>query len=109
MSTGIEPSPRGETALTNEEVERAERNAAAARVRAARAGLSAAHSLEESAAHHERFAKIQDQTVQQGVSHTDVHRRSAVKHRQAAEEDRKLAELKRQECEADLASAPAAD
>lgn len=109
MPTGNEPSPRSEKAVTAEDVERAEHNAAAARKRAARAGLSAAHSLEESAAQHERFAKVQDQTVQQGVSHTEVHRRSALKHRQAAEDDRRLAELKRKESEADLASAPGTD
>ena len=69
-------------------------------------GTSAAHSLEKSAFQHQRIAEIQDQTVQQGVSHTEVHRRSALKHRHAAEDDRKLAELKRKESEADLASAP---
>jgi hypothetical protein len=41
--------------------------------------------------------------VERGVSHPDVHRRSAIVHRQAAAEDRKLAELKRKESEADLA------
>lgn len=109
MPTGNEPSPRSEKAFTAEDVALAEHNAAAARERAARAGLSAAHSFEESAIQHERVAKIQDQTVEQGVSHDDVHRRSALKHRQAAEEDRKLAELKRKESEADLASAPGTD
>lgn len=40
----------------------------------------------------------------QGVPDTGVHRQAAMKHRQAAdEEDRKLAELKRKESEADLA------
>jgi len=82
---------------------------AAARERAARAELSAAHSLEQSAARHERFAKIQDQTVQQGISHTDEHRSSAQEHRKAAEDDRRLAELKRKESEADRASAPGTD
>lgn len=109
MSTANQPSPRGETPVTTADVERAEHNAAAARERAARAGLSAAHSFEESAAQHERVARIQDQTVIQGISHTEVHRKSAVKHRQAAEEDRRLAKLKRQESEADLASAPTTD
>jgi hypothetical protein len=103
MPTGNEPSPRAETAVTAEDVELAERNAAAARERAARAGLSAAQSFEASAARHERVAEIQDQTVQLGISHDDVHRRSAAKHRQAAQDDRKLAELKRRESEADLA------
>lgn len=104
MRTENEPS--SENAVTAEDVALAERNAGAARERAARAGLSAAHSLEETAAEHERFARIQDQSVQQGVSHTAEHRRSALKHRQAAEDDRRLAELKRKESEADLASAP---
>ena len=52
----------------------------------------------------ERFAKIQGQTVQQGVSHTEEQRSSALKHRQAAEDDRRPAERKRKESEADLAS-----
>ncbi|WP_406814648.1 hypothetical protein [Mycobacterium sp. M23085] len=103
MPTETEPPPPSENAVTAQDVERAERRAAAARERAARAGLSAARSFEESALQHERVARTQDWTVEQGVSHTDVHRRSAIKHRQAAEEDRKLAELKRKESEADLA------
>lgn len=103
MPTGYEPSPRGEKAFTAEDVESAEHRAAAARERAARAGLSAAQSFEDSAIQHERVAKIQDLTVAQGVLHTEVHRRSAMKHREAAAEDRKLAELKRKESEADLA------
>ncbi|OBH52597.1 hypothetical protein [Mycobacterium sp. E2479] len=109
MPTGNESSPRSEKAVTAEDVKLAERKAAAARERAARAGLSAARSFEQSAVQHERVAKIQDQTIQQGVSHTEVHRRSALKHRQAAAEDRKLAEQKRRESEADLASAPLTD
>lgn len=64
MPTGHEPSPPSEKAFTAEDVKLAEHNAAAARERAARAGFSAAHSLEESAYRHERFAKIQNQTVQ---------------------------------------------
>jgi len=47
-------------------------------------------------------AKVQDQTVQQGVSDTDVHRTSAIRHRQAAADDRDLAERLRKESEADL-------
>ncbi|WP_225520747.1 hypothetical protein [Mycobacterium avium] len=70
----------------------------------ARAGLSAARSFEESAVQHERVAKTQDWTVQQGVPEVDMHRASAIKHRQAAAEDRKLAERKRRESAADLAS-----
>lgn len=103
MPTEPKPAPHGENAFTAEDVELAERRAAMARVRAARAGLSAATSLEESAVQHERVAKIQDANVERGVSHPDVHRRSAIVHRQAAAEDRKLAELKRKESEADLA------
>lgn len=109
MPAENEPPPRSEKAVTAEDVERAERRAAAARERAARAGLSAARSLEQSALRHERVAKTQDGTVEQGVLHTDAHRQSAVQHRQAAAEDRKLAELKRKESEADLASAPVPD
>lgn len=104
MPAETEPPPRSERAVTAQDVERAERRAAAARERAARAGLSAARSFEQSALQHERVARTQDWTVAQGVPHTDVHRRSAIKHRQAAEEDRRLAELKRKESEADLAS-----
>ncbi|OBJ05171.1 hypothetical protein [Mycobacterium sp. 1465703.0] len=103
MPTGNEVSPLGEKAVTAAEIERAEHRAAAARERAARAGLSAAQSFEQSAIQHERVAKIQDWTVEQGVLHSDVHRSSAIKHRQAAEEDRRLAALKRKESEADLA------
>nr|WP_255398679.1 hypothetical protein [Mycobacterium sp. E1747] len=37
------------------------------------------------------------------MSHVNVHRESAAYHREFAAEDRKLAELKRNESEADLA------
>lgn len=104
MSTANPPSPPGERAVTAEDVELAERRAAAARENAARAGLSAAQSLEKSAVQHDRVAKIHDLAIEQGAPHTDVHRRSAIAHRQAAAEDRKLAGLKRQESGADLAS-----
>lgn len=104
MPTANKPSPQGEKAFSAQDVEIAERRVATARVRAARAGLSAAHSLEESAAHHERIAKVQDSCVEQGVSHTDIHRRSASVHREAAAEDRRLAERKRRESEANLAA-----
>lgn len=103
MSTANKPPPQGEKAFGAEDVEVAERRVAAARERAALAGLSAAHSLEESAAQHERIAKVQDSCVEQGVPHPDVHRRSASVHREAAAEDRELAERKREESEADLA------
>ncbi|EUA58131.1 hypothetical protein I550_1268 [Mycobacterium intracellulare 1956] len=43
------------------------------------------------------------------MPHRDVHRESALKHREAAAEDRKLAELKRRESEADLAAGAATD
>lgn len=92
-----------EHALTAKDAELAERRASAARERAAHAGLSAARSLEESALRHERVARVQDQAVEQGVSHVGVHRDSAAHHREFAAEDRKLAELKRKESEADLA------
>lgn len=99
MAIAPEPSER---AFTAEDVKVAERKAAEARERAAHAGLSAARSIEESARHHEHIAKVQDVSVAQGVSHTKVHRESAMRHRQAAAEDRKLAEEKRKESEADL-------
>lgn len=104
MPAETEPPPRGEKGVTADDMERAEGRAAAARERAARAGLSAARSFEQSALQHERVARTQDWTVEQGVPHTEVHRQSAMKQRQAAEEDRSLAELKRRESEADLAS-----
>ncbi|OBB99244.1 hypothetical protein A5782_22270 [Mycobacterium sp. 852002-40037_SCH5390672] len=104
MATGHEASARGENAITAEDVELAEHRAAMARERAARAGLYAAASFEKSAVQHERVAQIQEWTVEQGVPHPDEHRRSAIIHRQAAAEDRKLAELKRKESEADLAA-----
>ena len=93
MGTG---NKTGEQAFTAEDAELAERRAAAARERAAHAGLSAARSFEESALKHEEVARVQDAAVQQGVSHVGVHREFAA-------EDRKLAELKRKESEADLA------
>lgn len=99
MATGQEPF---EQALAQEDVELAERRAAVARERAAHAGLSAARSIEESARHHEHVANVQDVTVAQGVSHPSVHRESAMRHRQAAADDRNLAEAKRTESEADL-------
>ncbi len=102
MAAGQERSPSGEEAVTAEDVDVAERGAADARARAAHAGLSAARSIEESARHHEQVAKVQDLTVAQGVSDTDVHRTSARRHRQEAADDRKLAEQKRTESEADL-------
>ncbi len=88
--------------MTPEDVDRAEHSAAEARERAAHAGLSAARSIEESARHHEIVARVQDVSVAQGVSRTNVHRESAMRHRQAAADDRKLAEEKRKESEADL-------
>jgi hypothetical protein len=102
MTTQHEPPSPSEEVITVEDVELAERRARAAGERAALAGLSAALSFEESARHHERVAELQDQTVAQGVSHTGVHQRSAARHRQAAVEDRHMAELKRKESEADL-------
>jgi hypothetical protein len=57
MATGQEPPPDDETVIA-EEMERAERGVAEARDRAARAGLAAARSLDESARFHERVAKV---------------------------------------------------
>ncbi|WP_231588676.1 hypothetical protein [Mycobacterium nebraskense] len=76
-----------------EDAELVERRAAEARERAANAGLSAARSFEVSAVKHEQVARVQDRTVEQGVSHVGVHRESAAHHREFAAEDRKLAEL----------------
>jgi hypothetical protein len=80
----------------------AERRAAEARERAAQAGLSAARSIEESARQHERIARVQDVTVEQGVSDADVHKQSAIRHREAAAVDRRVAERRRKEFEAGL-------
>jgi hypothetical protein len=88
--------------VTAEGVNLAERWAAHARERAARSGLSAARSIDETARSQERVANIQDVTVEQAASHDDVHRKSAAGHRQAAAEDREMAERKRKESEADL-------
>jgi hypothetical protein len=102
MATGHEPPAASERSFTAEDVELAERRAAQARERAAHAGLSAARSVEESARHHERVAKVQDVTVEQGASEVGVHQASARKHRQAAADDHKMAAQKRRESEADL-------
>jgi hypothetical protein len=99
MATGQQPL---EQSVTAEDVDRAERRVAAARERAALAGLSAARSFEESARRHERVAKVQDVTAAQGASHPEVHRKSAIRHRQAAADDRKLAQRLRKESELDL-------
>ena len=80
----------------------AERRVAEVRERAAHAGLSAARSIYESARCHERVAKVQDRTVELGASDIDVHLQSAIRHRQAAAEDRDLAEWMGKESEADL-------
>lgn len=101
MATSHQPPP-SEEAVTAGDVEFAERRARDARERAALAGFSAAKSFEESARRHERFAKVQDETVRQGVSEVEAHRQSAIRHRKAAADDRHLAELKRQESRTDL-------
>jgi hypothetical protein len=103
MAIGQEPIPPREEAAIADEIAVAERRASRARERAAHAGFSAADSFEESARLHEHLAKVQDETVQQGVSHTEFHQDSAVRHRKAAADDRHLAELKRRESEHDLA------
>lgn len=92
-----------EPAVTAKDVESSERRVAEARERAAHAGLSAARSIEKSARSHEEFANVRDQSVEQGVPDIDVHRESAIRHRQAAADDHELAKAKRQESEADLA------
>lgn len=101
MATGQEPL---EQAITAADVDQAENRAAEARERAALAGLSAARSFEESARQHEQVAMVQDVTADQGSSHPEAHRRSAFRHRQAAADDRNLAQRKRKECEADLSA-----
>ncbi|MGO9254608.1 MAG: hypothetical protein ACLP5J_25445 [Mycobacterium sp.] len=102
MVSGHQAQLPGGEAVTAEVVKRAERRAAEGRERAARAGLLAARSFEESALQHERVAVVQDRSVRQGVLDVDKHRESATLHRKAAAVDRKLAELKRKESEADL-------
>ncbi len=102
MASGHESLRDGEFETTRV-IELAERRAAEARDRAARAGLLAACSFEESALRHESVAKAQDRSVQQRVSDVDKHRESGIVHREFAAEDRKLADLKRKETEADLA------
>jgi hypothetical protein len=87
--------------VTPDDVERAEKNADEARKAAAHAAHSAARSLENSARLHERVAQTEDRTVQQGVGNTEIIRDSAAFHRNAAKTDHELAELKRQEAEAD--------
>ncbi|BBX41553.1 hypothetical protein [Mycobacterium simiae] len=87
--------------VTRQDVEDAEHRAEQARRAAAAAARSAAGSLETSARLHERLAAVEDETIQQGVGNADVMRESACFHRQSAAADHKLAELKRQEAEAD--------
>ncbi len=95
------PAPRLHITAA-EEVEIAERRADKARIRAAHAGLSAAQSLERTARSHDEVAAVQKTTIQQGISHTEVHEKSAAKHRKAADHDRLIAEAKRRESQADL-------
>jgi hypothetical protein len=102
MATGYEPPSASEEVVTAEDVDFAERRAPEARERAARSGLSAARSIEESARQHERVANVQDVTVEQGLSDPDVHRQSAIRHRRAAADDRRVAEQMRKEFEAEL-------
>ncbi len=102
MATGQQRPSSGEEAVTQEDVDLAERRAAQARERAAHAGLSAAQSIAASAQSHQRLADVQDVTAAQGVLDADAHRESAIRHHQAAAEDRELAEQKRTESEADL-------
>jgi hypothetical protein len=94
-------SPEPEKSLTAEDVEMAERRVAAARERAAHAGLSAAASFARSADMQDDVARIEEVTVAR-TPHADAHRESIGIHRRAAEEDRVMAERKRRESEADL-------
>ena len=102
MATGYEPPSASEEVVTPEDVDFAERRAPEARERAARSGLSAARSIEESARQHERIADVQDVAVEQSVSDVDVRKESAVRHRRAAADDRRVAEQMRKEFEAEL-------
>jgi hypothetical protein len=102
MAAVYEPPLASQEVVTAEDVDFAERRAAEAPERAARAGLSTARSIEESARQHERVANVQDVTVEQGVSDVDVLRRSAIRHNQAAADDRRVAEQRRKEFEAEL-------
>ncbi len=102
MDTGHGRPSSSEEPFTAEDVNLAERRAARARERAAHAGLSSAESIAASAQCHQRLAQVQDETVAQGVLDADTHRESAIRHRQAAADDRELAEAKRKESEADL-------
>jgi hypothetical protein len=86
--------------LGYDDVEQAERSAERARIRAAQAARSAARSLEKTARLHERVAEVDEQTVRQGASSTDVHDESAAFHRQSAQGDYKLAADKRNEADA---------
>jgi hypothetical protein len=102
MAAAHQPPSPGEEPVTAEDVALAERRAAQAREGAAHAGLSAAHSLEESARLHEQVAQVEQRGVEQGVAGPDVPRKSVTRHQQAADEDRALAEQKRRESEANL-------
>ena len=102
MATGHEPPSPGEESVTAEDVDLAEDRAKEAGERAAHAGLAAARSIEESARFHEQVANGQVRTIEQGASDAGAHQKSVIRHRQAAADDRKAAEQKRKESEADL-------
>jgi hypothetical protein len=94
--------PAAEEPVTAADLIVAERRVKEARERAARAGLSAARSFEETARLHQQVAQMQDQTADLSPSEMGVHRELAIRHRNAADEDRALANQKRRESEADL-------
>src|SRR5262249_1128040 len=101
MDTGHEPSSPGQS-FTAADVELAESRAKEARERAARAGLAAAKSFEESARCHKEVARVQEGNVEHGVPLTEVHQEAVIRHREAAERDHAMAEQKWMESEADL-------
>ncbi len=93
---------------TDDEVREAERRAAQARKRAAQAGLSAAESFERSAKGHDELADVQQDSIRRGIPAPEVNEASSARHRKAAEDDRFLAQLKRDESEDDLSPDPGA-
>lgn len=92
----------------DDEVHEAERRAAEARERAAQAGLSAAESFERSAKRHDEVAEVQQDGIRRGIPAPEVNEKSSARHRKAAEEDRHLAQRKRDESAEDLSPDPGA-
>jgi hypothetical protein len=87
--------------ITAEDVRRAARRAQDARERARRAHLAAADSLDQSARRHEEVARMHQLAVEAGRGDPAVHGAAARRHREAATEDRAMAEQKRREAEAE--------